>query len=197
MRLSTILAQLDDHPEENLPLGTVLDVTQHAGFGFLIGFLAMLALPVPGLGGPFGLGIAFLGLQLAIGRSHPWLPGILRRRSVSQRMRRLLAEKLARATGWLERVVKSRWSFVFRREIWWMVGVGLLLQGLGLALPLPIPGSNLIFIVPIVLYAIGLLEDDGLLIVLGHVAGAVNVTLVLLLWDAVARALRHVLSHLA
>ena len=68
---------------------------------------------------------------------------------------------------------------------------------LGLALPLPIPGSNLIFIVPIVLYAIGLLEDDGLLIVLGHVGSVVNVTLVLLLWDAVARALRAVLSHLA
>jgi hypothetical protein len=197
MRLSKILAQLDDHPEENLALGTVLDATQHAGFGFLIGFLAMLALPVPGLGGPFGLGIAFLGAQLAVGRSHPWLPGILRRRSVSQRMRIWLAEKLARATGWLERVVKPRWSVVFRPSVWWLVGLGLVLQGLGLALPLPIPGSNLVFIVPIVLYAIGLLEDDGLLIVLGHVAGAVNVTLVLLLWDAVARALRHVLSHLA
>jgi hypothetical protein len=197
MRLSTILAQLDDHPEEDLALGTVLDSTQHAGFGFLIGFLAMLALPVPGLGGPFGLGIAFLGLQLAIGRSHPWLPAVLRRRSVSQRTRHWLGEKLARATGWLERVVKPRWSFILRPSVWRLVGVGLAVQGLGLALPLPIPGSNLIFIVPIVLYAIGLLEDDGLLIVLGHVASAVNVTLVLMLWDAVARALRHVLSHLA
>ena len=197
MRLSTILAQLDDHPEEDLPLGKVIDSTQHAGFGFLIGFLAMLALPVPGLGGPFGLGIAFLGAQLAVGRAHPWLPGILRRRSVSQRMRRWLGEKLARGTGWLERVVKPRWSFVLRPAVWWIVGLGVLLMGLGLALPLPIPGSNLIFIVPIVLYAIGLLEDDGLLIVLGHVGSVVNVTLVLLLWDAVARALRAVLSHLA
>ena len=195
MRLSTILAQLDDHPEAELPLGTVLDATRHAGFGFLIGFLAMLALPVPGLGGPFGLGIAFLGAQLAIGRSHPWLPGILRRRAVSQRTRHWLGAKLARATSWLERLVKPRWSFCFRPGVWWLVGVGVLVQGLGLALPLPIPGSNLIFIVPIVLYAIGLLEDDGVLIALGHVATLVNSALVVLLWDAVAHALRAVLSH--
>ena len=197
MRLSTILAQLDDHPEAELPLGTVLDVTRHAGFGFLIGFLAMLALPVPGLGLPFGLGIAFLGGQLAVGRSHPWLPGILRRRAVSLRMRRWLAEKLARGTSFLERVVKSRWPFFFRPSTWRFVGLGLLVQGLGLALPLPIPGSNLIFIVPIVIYAIGLLEDDGLLIALGHLATLVNLALTLLLWDGVARALRAVLSHLA
>src|SRR5258706_8203010 len=141
MQLSKILAQLDDHPEAELALGPVLDVTRHAGFGFLIGFLGMLALPVPGLGGPFGLGIAFLGAQLAVGRSHPWLPGILRRRAVSQRMRHWLAAKLARATGWMERLVKPRWSFCFRRQVWWLVGVGVLVQGLGLALPLPIPGS--------------------------------------------------------
>ncbi len=197
MRLSTILAQFDDHPEADLALGTVLDVTRHAGFGFLIGFLAMLALPVPGLGGPFGLGIAFLGAQLLVGRSHPWLPGILRRRSVSQRTRHWLADKLARGTSWLERIVKPRWPFFFRPGVWPLCGLGLLIQGLGLALPLPIPGSNMIFIVPIVIYAIGLLEDDGLLLALGHTATIVNVALTLLLWDAVAHALRAVLSHFA
>jgi hypothetical protein len=197
MKLSAILATLDDHPEENLPLGTVLDTTQHAGFGFLIGFLAILAVPVPGLGGPFGLGVAFLGAQLLVGRAHPWLPGLLRRRSISQRTRRWLGAKLARATGWMERLIKPRWSFFFRKGVWWMCGLGLLVQGVGLALPLPIPGSNMVFIAPIVVYALGLLEDDGLLVALGHVATLANVALVILLWDAVARALAAVLSHLA
>jgi hypothetical protein len=197
MRLSTILAQFDDHPEDKLPLGTVLDATRHAGFGFLIAFLALCALPLPGLGGPMGIAIAFLGVQLAVGREHPWLPQILRRRAISQRARRWLGERLARATSRLERLIKPRWAFLFRREMWWLVGLGLLLQGLGLALPIPLPGSNLIFIVPIVLYAIGLLEDDGVLVAIAHVAGTINVVLTVLLWDAVAHALRAVLSHLA
>jgi len=197
MRLSSILAQFDDHPDEQLPLGTVLDATRHAGFGFLIGFIAILAVPVPGLGGPFGLAVACLGVQLAAGREHPWLPGILRRRSVSLRMRRWLAAKVARATTWMEKVIRERWPFFTGPRAWPLVGIGLVVQGVGLALPLPIPGSNLLFIVPIVIYAIGLLEDDGLLLALGHVATAVNITLTILLWDAVAAALRAVLSHFA
>jgi hypothetical protein len=197
MKLSAILATLDDHPDENLPLGTVLDTTQHAGFGFLIGFLAILAVPVPGLGGPFGLAVAFLGAQLVVGRQYPWLPGLLRRRRVSLRTRRWLAEKLARATGWMERLIKPRWPVLFRKGVWKLVGFGLLVQGLGLALPLPIPGSNMIFIAPIVVYALGLLEDDGLLVALGHAATLVNIALTLLLWDGIARALSAVLSHLA
>jgi len=157
----------------------------------------MLAMPVPGLGGPFGLGIAFLGAQLFVGRPHPWLPHILRRRPVSRRMRHWLAAKLARASGYLERAVKPRWPFFFRPGVWPLCGLGLVIQGLGLALPLPIPGSNFIFIVPIVVYGVGLLEDDGLLLALGHAATLVNLALTVLLWDAVARGLHAVLSHLA
>ena len=197
MQLSTILAQLDDHPEEDLPLGKVLDATRHAGFGFLIGFMGILAVPVPGLGLPFGLAVAFLGIQLGVGRPYPWLPGFLRRRRVSLRTRRWLAEKLARATGWMERIVKPRWPFLFRRGVWPLCGLGLFFQGVGLALPLPIPGSNLVFIAPIVVYAIGLLEDDGVLLALGHAATLFNLALTFVLWDAVARTLRAVLSHLA
>jgi len=195
MRLSTILAELDDHLDEQLPLGTVLDATRHAGFGFLCGFLAILAVPVPGLGGPFGLAVAFLGLQLLWGREQPWLPGFLRRRAVSLRTRKWLGARLAKATSWLEKVVRTRWSVFFRKGMWSLVGVGLFVQGIGLALPLPIPGSNLVFIAPIVVYAIGLLEDDGLLVFLGHVATVVQVVLMVLLWDAVAAALGAVVSH--
>jgi hypothetical protein len=197
MRLSAILAELDEHPEEERTLGSVLDATQHAGFGFLIGFIAMLALPVPGLGGPFGLAIAFLGAQLFVGRTGPWLPSILRRRPVSRRMRHWLAAKLARVSGYLEHAVKPRWPFFLRPGVWPLCGVGLVILGLGLALPLPIPGSNLIFIAPIVVYGIGLLEDDGLLLALGHAATLFNVALTVLLWDAVAHGLRAVISHFA
>jgi hypothetical protein len=37
---------------------------------------------------------------------------------------------------------------------------------------LPIPGSNAIFLGPILAYAFALLEDDGVLAMIGHVATA-------------------------
>ena len=58
-----------------------------------------------------------------------------------------------------------------------LVGLSITFLALGLALPLPIPGSNMIFIVPLLAYAIGLLEGDGLWILLAHIATLVNMTL--------------------
>ncbi len=192
MRLSTILAELDDDPTADLQLGAVLDATHHAGFGFLIAFLAILSCSVPGVGVPFGLAIALLGMQIAAGYEQPWLPKRLRRHVVSWRTRRWLAEKLARGTGWVEKVIYPRWPFFFRREIWPLCGLGLLVQGVGLALPLPIPGSNLMFAAPIAAYAFGLLEDDGCLLAIGHAATVLNILLSLLLWDAFVRAFQSV-----
>jgi hypothetical protein len=164
-RLSQTLAELDDHPEEQLHLGDVLDRTHHAGFGFLCAFLALLAIPPIGVSMPFGIAIAFLGAQMVVGRETPWLPGFLRRRRVPPRGLHWLAEGVARWTSRLERWIRPRLPRMNRPP---PIGLALVFQGVGLALPLPIPGSNWLFILPILIYAFGLLEDDGLFILTGH-----------------------------
>jgi hypothetical protein len=64
----------------------------------------------------------------------------------------------------LERLIRPRFTFMIAGPFWTACGIGMLVQGLALSLPLPIPGSNWVFIIPIILYGIGLLESDGLLI---------------------------------
>jgi hypothetical protein len=44
-------------------------------------------------------------------------------------------------------------------------------------LPLPIPGSNLVFLIPIFIYAVGLLERDGVWVALGHICLIIDVAL--------------------
>lgn len=190
LRLSTILAQLDDPVEPGAPpppltLGDVVDRTAHAGFGFLLAFLGLIAIPFFGLSTPFGLAVAFLGGQLLAGQQHPWLPGFLRRRVLPAGAVRWLAEKLARFATRLERLVKPRLLGVVRSRV---VGLGLVIQGVGLALPLPIPGSNWLFLAPILVYAIGLLEDDGAWIIVAHVANLVQASLGILFAQVVAAA---------
>ena len=60
-------------------------------------------------------------------------------------------------------------------------------MGVGLGLPIPIPYSNLIFAVPLLVYAIGLLESDGLLLMVGHAISAVNITLIVRFGDLIIR----------
>jgi hypothetical protein len=49
-----------------------------------------------------------------------------------------------------------------------LIGLGIVIPVLGLMLPLPIPFSNSIPALAVVLLAIGMLEKDGLCVLLGH-----------------------------
>lgn len=152
-----------------------MDETAHAGFGFLAAFLALVAIPFMGLSLPFGMAVAFLGLQMIAGKNRPWLPRRIRRYVVTIATIDWIGGQLTRWTTGLERFIKPRWTFMAHDPLWRFIGVGLVLQGIGLALPIPIPASNWAFVLPILIYAIGLLEDDGVLVSIGHILTIVMV----------------------
>jgi hypothetical protein len=190
LRLSSVLSHLQDPGEPaQLTLGEILDRTAHAGFGFLLAFLALVGIPFVGLSTPFGLAIAFLGAQMVADRRGPWLPGFLRRRVVPPRALRWLSDKLARFTSRLERMVRPRFPWLVRGRL---IGLGLVIQGIGLALPIPLPGSNWIFIAPILVYAIGLLEDDGAWVLVAHLAHGVQAVLGVVFYEAVRAGIERV-----
>jgi len=135
--------------------------------------LILLALPfcfvaIPGLSMPFGIAICLIGASLAIGRE-PWLPRfIMHRRLSSARSDQLLtgAIKVARQ---LEKFVRPRFAFLHAGPgMLRLIGLGIIIAGLGLMLPLPIPFSNSIPAWAVVFLAIGMMEKDGLCVLLGH-----------------------------
>ncbi|HEU0036406.1 MAG TPA: exopolysaccharide biosynthesis protein [Kofleriaceae bacterium] len=163
------------HPRpEGRSVGELVDKAAEAGFGFLVGLLALIAIPFFGLSTPFGLAIALLGAQMMLGRTHPWLPNRARRRQLSMPMLDRVLVILARRTRWLARSTRRRWEPLIRPRL---IGLAIVVLALALALPLPIPGSNLVFLVPIFIYAVGLLERDGMWIVIGHVCLVIDLAL--------------------
>jgi hypothetical protein len=197
LRLAELLRELGAHDADSPPperaasltVGALVDKAAESGFGFLIGVLTLIAIPFVGLSTPFGLAIALLGVQLMLGRSQPWLPARARRRALSMAMLDRVLVLLARRTRWLARLSRRRWELVIQPRL---IGLGVLLLALGLALPLPIPGSNLIFLVPLFLYAVGVLERDGLWIVLGHVAAAADMALLAVFGSTVVAVLERI-----
>jgi hypothetical protein len=181
LRLDELLRELGAHDGELPPgrahaltVGALVDKAAEAGFGFLIGVLALIAIPFFGLSTPFGLAIALLGAQLMVGRRQPWLPARARRRELSMAMLDRVLGLLSRRTRWLARLSRRRWEVAIRPPL---IGLGIVLLALGLALPLPIPGSNLMFLIPLLMYSIGVLERDGLWIVLGHAGALIDMGL--------------------
>lgn len=173
----------------NITLGEIIDQTAHAGFGFLAAFLALVAIPFAGLGAPFGLAIGFLGAQMIARRDRPWLPKRLRRHVVTMKTLDWLSRRVTRWTAGMERFIKPRMTFLMGDPLFALVGAGLILQGIGLALPIPLPASNWVFIIPILIYGIGLLEDDGLLVLIGHIFTSIFIVLGIVFWELIHRGL--------
>jgi hypothetical protein len=202
LRLDEMLRALGAHEGETAPparaesltVGLLVDHAAEGGFGFLVGVLTLIAIPFFGLSTPFGLAIALLGAQLMIGRRQPWLPDRARRRALSMTMLDRVLGLLTRRTRWLARLSRPRWELAIQPRL---IGLGIVLLALGLALPLPIPGSNLVFLIPLFVYALGVLEQDGVWIVVAHVCTVIDLSLLVVFGATVLHVLARVWHWIA
>ncbi|QOW25402.1 exopolysaccharide biosynthesis protein [Lysobacter sp. H23M47] len=162
-------------PEEILPLGTMFGGLGKRSFGMLV-FIAILPsfLPIPGIGGASGLLVVLLGLQLMVGLRVPWLPGFVARRGPARRTIGRFRDRIAPWLERLERLSRPRAPAMLERRLANFV-TGLLLVALGCLLCLPIPFTNYLFGVLLLLFALALLERDGYLMIVAWLAGTAAV----------------------
>jgi hypothetical protein len=171
-RLSADLKTLQDRVKgKSLTLAELKQSLSGRGSGLL---LILLALPfcfisIPVLSTPFGIAICLIGTCLAMGRE-PWLPAFIMGRRLSNiRLAQILAAavKIARQ---LEKYVRPRLAFLHAGPgMLRLIGAAIAVAGLGLMLPLPIPFSNNVPAWAVVLLAVGMMEKDGLCVLLGHI----------------------------
>ena len=95
-----------DRAQTHVAIGEIVDHSGEAGFGLVVALLALVAIPFFGLSTPFGLAIVLCGVQMAVGKRRPWLPGVLRRQQLSLAMLDRVAGMLARRTAWLGRITR-------------------------------------------------------------------------------------------
>ena len=118
--------------------------------------------------------IILVGLQLLLVRQNAWLPGWLASRGPH---RRLLIRFDQRMSPWLarmERSIRPRWPGLIGHPVASMF-TGLLLVLLGVLLALPIPFTNVVFALLLLLLALALLERDGRLLLVAWLAGSAAV----------------------
>lgn len=151
-----------------MTLGELTRRMRHAGFGLIVLFVCvpfLQPLPLAGLSSVLGVFIALQGVQLLRGRTEPHLPGWLARRSLEAATLLLLLGAARRFFALADRLTRPRWRALAANER--AVGAAMALCGALLALPFPIPLSNMICASPAALLALALLEEDGLIALLG------------------------------
>lgn len=164
---SLLDAVADTAPEGGVSLGELLDEFRQRAFGLGI-LIASLPLFVPlpiGTGAVSGPLVVLLGLQLMLLQTHPWLPGFVARYRVKHDSLQRLRTRLGPWLGRLERLSHPRLQGVIDRGPASMF-TGLMLVAVGILAALPIPFTNYPFGLLLALFAIGLIERDGALVLL-------------------------------
>jgi hypothetical protein len=145
-------------------LGELIEVLQLRGYDAVLIFLAfpfVTPVPLPGFSTPFGLVIALLGLRMALAQ-RPWVPERLKARVLPARVLPKLLLVTSRMFGRLEKLLKPRLFYPGYPAAFQRISGGIILIcGLLLLLPLPVPFSNAFPALTIVLLAAAGLERDG------------------------------------
>jgi len=177
--LSAELRELVDRFQDRpVRLADITEVLKGRGYDLLLILLTipfLTPIPLPFLSTPFGLIIALAGLRLALGQK-PWWP----RRLLAKELPPQFLSRLLRASGRIVRIieycVRPRWSFIsgwppFQRAS----GALVCLSGLLLLLPIPVPFTNTLPAISILILASSALERDGFFFLLGLLVFAVAV----------------------
>lgn len=169
-RLSEILTTLaGDESRERISVHDMVETMRARAFGALLlifAFPNILPTP-PGTAGILGLPLLFLSAQMMLGLD-PWLPGFIARRSMARSTFQTLVERI---TPWLsraERLLRARMELLAHPRAQRLLGALCLI--VSVALVLPVPFANLVPSVALCIIGLGVLERDGLWIVLGVLA---------------------------
>ena len=193
-------ALLDDlaqgNPDDQLSMSDLLAGLGRRAFGMLLFVAALPAfIPIPIGGAISGPIVMLIGVQLVLGLRKPWLPGFLARRGPHRhavaRFDRMISPWLAR----LEHLIRPRLEILLDSRLAAML-TGAMLLFIGFLLSLPIPLTNYLFGGLVLLFALGLLERDGVLVLLAWIGGIAAVVPIGLLSGNLAAQVAAMLDRL-
>ena len=166
----------DSFTEDSITLFEIKNAIRERGFAILMLVFAMplsIPLPVPpGLTTVASIPLLLFSVQIMVGVKAPWLPQWLGNKSIKRETLATIVEKTSPILKKLESVTKPRFHILTRCLSGKAFGILSLLCSLSIAIPLPL--TNFIPAIGIVLLSLGLLNNDGAIMLMGIAVSAIG-----------------------
>ena len=194
---SQVLEDLAEGEEPGLTLDEVVEAFGDRGIGALILVLSLMALIPwpPGGKAVFAAPIILLAVELAAQRNEVWLPRWLLKASLSRAAYRKALSKVIRPIRFVENLTRPRMSALTGKASEILMGVACVLLALMMALPIPfgdmLPGLALVF------FALGIMQKDGVAILIGAFWTMVSGAYLFLIWATVVQVVQHTAGWVA
>lgn len=186
-------------PPDRVTVATLLDLIGREGLLLLCVFLTlpfMVPVSIPGVSTVFGATILLIGISLVLDR-RPWLPTWIMKREFSAAK---LRTALTAGKVWidrLERISRPRLiAFTHAGAMARVHGLALVLGALLLMAPFGlVPLTNTLPGMAILFLAVGILQRDGWIVLLGHLTNLVTIIYFALLIGTGTLAVREAIAR--
>ena len=167
--------------EDNIKIGTLLKSIDSGGFALLnliFSIILMIPLPPP-IAIIAGRIVMFLSFQMIIGMKEVWLPKFITEKSIKRTTLTVIVEKSTIYLYKLERFTRRRFTFVSNPITERIIGAFIFfLAGITLT---PIVFANTIPGLAIILISFGMINKDGLMVIIGFIVGIFSIFVVWLM----------------
>jgi len=171
---------LEKAKNEPVSMHTFLNTLSGKGKILLLMFISLGFLQIPGIGIPLGLFIAYLGARIAMGRRFIWCPKFLLHKKIPSSPLVKVLKRTLSTLNFIKRWSKPRYEWAANMSPL-ITGIVIAVVGICIASSPPIPLTGLLASLAIFLLAIGLLNLDGIYLLLGYIASALYLVQVIIL----------------
>jgi hypothetical protein len=172
-RTSDLLISAVSGESERVTIAEILDALDNRAFGLatlLFAIPSVIPMP-PGVPTVVGIALLIVSLQMVMGRQELWLPKILSKQGFSRKSLVAGFEKIKPQLEFIEKFAKPRLLILTGKAGTVLIGIIILVMAVILILPLP-PGGNFPPALACAVLGMGLVERDGIIVLIGLVATA-------------------------
>jgi hypothetical protein len=162
---------------DRIPIRDLVEAMDAVGFGlvmmiFAFGIIIPLPPPFPSL---IALPLVIFATQMVMGYHAPKLPKRFSEMSLKRSVLAMLVQKSSPYIRKVERILRPRLLFMTSRIAERVVGFFILIFASFIVLPMPL--SNFIPGLGILIISFGMLGKDGLIVILGIIIGAIGIVI--------------------
>jgi hypothetical protein len=182
---SQVLEDIGAKPDPKLYLGEVVNAFGERAFGALLllfGLLNALPLP-PGATAVLGIPLLLLSIQLVLRTDQLWLPKWALKRSIDRAGYRKSAARVAGPIKTVERLSRPRLLVLTGPASETMIG--LICTLLAVIVMLPLWSTNMFPAFTIAIFGFGMMQRDGVAVILGWLAVAGYALFLVLAWQII------------
>jgi hypothetical protein len=198
---SRVLRIIDTIPNHHSGLSEIINLLGKEGmllFSALLTIIFLIPVSIPGFSTIFGAIIFFIAFSQMIDKEL-WLPQIVKRKQIPTDKLRISLHKGLKWFRLIEKISKPyRLNLLISNKIANRINnFSILLGALLLMLPLGfIPFGNTFPAIAILFLSIGILQKDGIIIVLGHVSNLGSLVYFTLFFSTISVAIKHVFHEI-